>query len=235
MEVIPSPPPPETSIKALPFPDLSGRKSGSEKGVITQGSFTGGISRISRISKFSRINGLFWNDPFSKRPLFPDPTKKRGQKMCERGMTRNFLHSSPWSGGSWKSLQPGRGNSFNSPRHYKKWKMTLKKSFRAKRRGNVALESPRTSLTKGTSGHLGATFLVREVLALLWRVFCFRGRKLPQAFYNLSNHLGTTSSNQAVWLRCPGSLQGGLQIKPKGSTFIFSAFSAEQKGHFGGL
>ena len=32
------------------------------------------FSRISRISKFSRIsrNGLFWEDPFSKRPLFPN-------------------------------------------------------------------------------------------------------------------------------------------------------------------
>ena len=34
-----------------------------------------GFSKISRISKFSRIsrNGLFWKDPFSKRPLFPNP------------------------------------------------------------------------------------------------------------------------------------------------------------------
>ena len=37
-----------------------------------------GSSRNSRISKFSRIsrkNGLSWKDPFSKRPLFPNPIK----------------------------------------------------------------------------------------------------------------------------------------------------------------
>ena len=63
-----------------------------------RGPFTGGISRISKISKFSGISrkwwdsplfstvwgfsrisrisrkiGLFWKDPFSKRPLFPNP------------------------------------------------------------------------------------------------------------------------------------------------------------------
>ena len=72
-----------------------------KRGHYARGLFVGGISRISKISKFSRTsrkwsdsplfstvwgisrsleslisrnsleNGLFWKDPFSKRPLFP--------------------------------------------------------------------------------------------------------------------------------------------------------------------
>ena len=104
------------SNKALVEAHLGNDKFGTGKrGHHERGLFTGGISRISKFSRISRKwsdspsfpqcggsleslnslesleNGLFWKDPFSKRPLFPNP--KNQPKVCQ---TKVYSWTSAW-------------------------------------------------------------------------------------------------------------------------------------------